>query len=585
MSNMQFLDNRLSSFSAIVKPKSRVKPAFPHSPDTHPNLTPLLLAEAGFYHTPGSSPASLDTVRCFLCACELGGWEKADDAFEEHVKRQGCAWADIVCQGKLDTARGRERDDYSTPQDLPSSAESAKVRQKTYEKGWPHKQRAGWIPTPKNLSKAGFVFYPSSDAQDCCLCPLCDLAIDGWEASDDPMEVHQRKSSECRFFTAVLHEQPDLPITNDQPQSQSQSQSQIKPSSQPQTRSVSQPRSQPLSQTSRRTRAPTISEPPESQSVIDEDTQSDAPKKGRKPRATSTKPRPARGRKKVEEQIEEVVEEEAIAAVTQLSQNVEPTNPKSKKGKQPKVRNTGISNDTESVEDGQENQIKSKSNRKKKPVVEVEIRRNSKEKPQSSNPIHEMEEQDEENTEETERKKVENIPIKSNKSTSNRTTSQSKPLSQLDRFINIPPASPMDRPVKTLKRLSTSRSTSSPDKSLSRGIPREALDKSSLQGAIEAREVVEKIASSPIPIGRIQDGSSGQQEIESEKNDQESGREVITEIKLDAVLTEEEKSMTVEQLVRAEMNRRYKVMEREGSDMISAWETRTSIARKRIESL
>ena len=147
---MNHLDARLNSFAAIVKPKTRAKPAFPHSPATHPHLSAQALAEAGFYHTPGSSSSSLDTVRCFLCACELGGWEETDNPFEEHVKRKGCAWADIVCQGKLDVSRGRLRDDYDEPEELPASKESAKVRERTYE-GWPHGRKAGWLPTPKNV--------------------------------------------------------------------------------------------------------------------------------------------------------------------------------------------------------------------------------------------------------------------------------------------------------------------------------------------------------------------------------------------------------------------------------------------------
>jgi len=100
---MQVLDARLSSFSSTLRPKSRGKPVFPQTSTTHPHLTPQNLAEAGFYHslTQGSGDLA-DICRCFLCNVQLGGWDAGDDPFEEHLKRGGCAWADLVCVLKVD---------------------------------------------------------------------------------------------------------------------------------------------------------------------------------------------------------------------------------------------------------------------------------------------------------------------------------------------------------------------------------------------------------------------------------------------------------------------------------------------------
>ena len=100
---MQVLDARVSSFPPISRPKSRAKPAFPLSHNTHPHLTPQNLAEAGFYHASTQRPSGFpDICRCYLCDVQLGGWDPNDDPFEEHVKRQGCAWADLVCALKVD---------------------------------------------------------------------------------------------------------------------------------------------------------------------------------------------------------------------------------------------------------------------------------------------------------------------------------------------------------------------------------------------------------------------------------------------------------------------------------------------------
>jgi hypothetical protein len=99
---------RLDSFSAIAKPKSRAKPAFPLSPLTHPHLVPENLAKAGFYHTP-SNEAGEDTCRCFLCGVQLGGWDEEDDPFEEHAKRGNCAWAELVCQVQVERRSGKLR--------------------------------------------------------------------------------------------------------------------------------------------------------------------------------------------------------------------------------------------------------------------------------------------------------------------------------------------------------------------------------------------------------------------------------------------------------------------------------------------
>jgi hypothetical protein len=42
-----------------------------------------------------------------LCGVELGGWDPDDDPFEEHARRGGCAWGEIVCQVNADRKNGK----------------------------------------------------------------------------------------------------------------------------------------------------------------------------------------------------------------------------------------------------------------------------------------------------------------------------------------------------------------------------------------------------------------------------------------------------------------------------------------------
>jgi hypothetical protein len=164
-------ETRLQSFNEITKPKSKAKPPFPLSPTSYPNLTPANLATAGFFHDPGEDEESWDTCKCFLCGLKLGGWDETDDPFEEHVKRGSCAWAEFVCLPRLHRAKGTEwvcifasgcdsasnnadiRFTWDTPESLPSSAESSAWRESTFMKAWPHKSKAGWLPTVKRVGR------------------------------------------------------------------------------------------------------------------------------------------------------------------------------------------------------------------------------------------------------------------------------------------------------------------------------------------------------------------------------------------------------------------------------------------------
>lgn len=103
---MHLSEHRLASFSAITKPKTKARPAWPLNPKTHPLLTPENMVGAGFYYKPGEGEDGDDTCVCFTCGVSLGGWAEDDDPYKEHAVRGECAWAETICQVKVDRDNG-----------------------------------------------------------------------------------------------------------------------------------------------------------------------------------------------------------------------------------------------------------------------------------------------------------------------------------------------------------------------------------------------------------------------------------------------------------------------------------------------
>lgn len=58
------------------------------------------------------------------------------------------------------------------------------------------------------MAEAGWHYSPTKDSDDFASCAYCELSLDGWEPTDDPMEEHRRRSPECAFFTWTPPRQP-----------------------------------------------------------------------------------------------------------------------------------------------------------------------------------------------------------------------------------------------------------------------------------------------------------------------------------------------------------------------------------------
>lgn len=52
----------------------------------------------------------------------------------------------------------------------------------------------------EQMASAGWHYAPAKESNDFARCAYCELSLDGWEADDNPLEEHQRRSPLCVFF-------------------------------------------------------------------------------------------------------------------------------------------------------------------------------------------------------------------------------------------------------------------------------------------------------------------------------------------------------------------------------------------------
>ncbi|KAI0432800.1 hypothetical protein F5Y09DRAFT_300933 [Xylaria sp. FL1042] len=190
-------DGRLASFQTTHPAARRASMAKGKAPKAfswpHKRLDPEIFARAGFYFAP--SPHFPDNTVCFLCCKNVDGWEEDDNPFEEHLRLSPhCGWAIVA---GIETGLG----DYAL--DDPTSSDMIDARKATFGDRWPHDGKRGWKCKTKQLVDAGWKYTPTMDSDDMATCAYCQLALDGWEPKDNPMDEHYRRSPECPFFTLI----------------------------------------------------------------------------------------------------------------------------------------------------------------------------------------------------------------------------------------------------------------------------------------------------------------------------------------------------------------------------------------------
>ncbi|KAL7794502.1 hypothetical protein V8C37DRAFT_59051 [Trichoderma ceciliae] len=159
----------------------------------HKQISATSLARAGFVFRP--SPDSPDNTVCFLCEKGLDGWEAGDDPIYEHVKHAPhCGWA-VVAAIEADIG------DYG--REDPNDPDMIEARRATFGGRWPHENKKGWRCKTKQLVEAGWKYTPTGESDDMATCTYCQLALDGWEQGDKPLDEHYNRSPDCPFFSLV----------------------------------------------------------------------------------------------------------------------------------------------------------------------------------------------------------------------------------------------------------------------------------------------------------------------------------------------------------------------------------------------
>ncbi|KAK8868245.1 inhibitor of apoptosis domain-containing protein [Apiospora arundinis] len=185
-------EGRLASFQASQPVSGRKRGpktlAWPHK-----GLDENSLARAGFYFEPTADKP--DNVVCYLCHARIGGWEDDDNPLEEHLRLSPhCGWAIVTA---IEAGLG----DYNM--DDPSHPDMMEARKQTFAKRWPHEGKRAWKCKTKQMVDAGWKYTPTIDSDDMATCTYCQLALDGWEPADKPMNEHYRRSPECPFFRLI----------------------------------------------------------------------------------------------------------------------------------------------------------------------------------------------------------------------------------------------------------------------------------------------------------------------------------------------------------------------------------------------
>ncbi|KAI1367657.1 hypothetical protein F5Y08DRAFT_297911 [Xylaria arbuscula] len=190
-------DGRLDSFQTVQPVSRRASTSKGKVPKglawPHKKLDPETFARAGFYFAP--TPHFPDNTVCFLCCKNVDGWEEDDNPFVEHLRLSPhCGWAIVA---GIETGLG----DYAM--DDPTGPEMIEARKATFGDRWPHDGKRGWKCKTKQLVDAGWKYTPTLDSDDMATCAYCQLALDGWEPKDNPMDEHYRRSPECPFFVLM----------------------------------------------------------------------------------------------------------------------------------------------------------------------------------------------------------------------------------------------------------------------------------------------------------------------------------------------------------------------------------------------
>ncbi|KAJ3050585.1 hypothetical protein HK097_008411, partial [Rhizophlyctis rosea] len=151
------------------------------------------VAKSGYHHTPTSTHADLCT--CYLCGSTYHGWSGKEDPYKTHIEASMKAKDGEPCP--LSAVLACAEDAVGDP----NGEEEVEMRLATFVGRWPYENDEAWASLScQKVAAAGFIYSPTDDSEDNVACPYCELALDGWEATDDPSAEHKKRTPRCPVF-------------------------------------------------------------------------------------------------------------------------------------------------------------------------------------------------------------------------------------------------------------------------------------------------------------------------------------------------------------------------------------------------
>ncbi|KAG1345483.1 hypothetical protein G6F62_004138 [Rhizopus arrhizus] len=185
---MNLFENRVDSFNNKTAKWPHVQKNF-HKPET--------FARAGLYFA--RRPKLEDSLRCFLCDIELSHWKQGQSPFTRHAhEAPHCPW--VV----LDFPDNPSHDldvDHATSKG--TRMRNARLATFTKHKYWPPKIKSKKWPLASKVVSAGFYFAPSKKHPAKIRCPYCHVEITDPIETNDLFGIHKDLNAKCVFLKHI----------------------------------------------------------------------------------------------------------------------------------------------------------------------------------------------------------------------------------------------------------------------------------------------------------------------------------------------------------------------------------------------
>lgn len=209
---MQYIDNRVYTFDINYPLNTKVRRYW-----THDTPDPQYLGESGFYFTPTKKNG--DQITCFSCKKKETNIEGITNILDHHLINSPECPLSLIYSHKINymACTDSEKTSYWEDQPLfkdPLSSEAIALRKETFGKFWKFdRYRLKSSLTSSKLAEAGFFFCPQNEEiNDRVECVYCNITLQSWEISDDPITEHRNNSSGFCYFLSKCDDNYDPKI-------------------------------------------------------------------------------------------------------------------------------------------------------------------------------------------------------------------------------------------------------------------------------------------------------------------------------------------------------------------------------------